>query len=152
MNREAILCLQRAPDAEPFNPEEFLLPGERTEEAERVFRVDPEWAAPLLWRSEFRNVLTFYVRRGLLSLEGALEAMDKAELLLSGREYLLESPHVIELAALSGCSAHDCELVALAEERDVGLVTSDATALGAFPKVAVNPAKFAPTPPPLPRA
>lgn len=42
MNCEAILCLQRAPDAEPFNPEEFLLAGERTEEAERVFRVDPE--------------------------------------------------------------------------------------------------------------
>ncbi|MBI4410517.1 MAG: type II toxin-antitoxin system VapC family toxin [Gemmatimonadetes bacterium] len=123
----------------------LLLAGERTEEAERVFEADSGWAAPLLWRSEFRNVLTFYVRRGLLSLEGALEAMDKAELLLSGREYLLESPRVMELAVLSGCSAYDCEFVALAEELDVPLVTSDATVLAAFPKVAVEPATFTKT-------
>jgi len=35
----------------------FLVKGPHTREAEAVYEKDPEWAAPLLWRSEFRNVL-----------------------------------------------------------------------------------------------
>ena len=66
----------------------LLLPGERTEQAERVFRRDPVWAAPRLWRSEFRNVLAVYMRRGLLALDHAVQLMDTAESLMQGREYL----------------------------------------------------------------
>jgi hypothetical protein len=44
----------------------FILPGERTEQAERVFHRDPVWAAPLLWWSELRNVLAVYMRHGRL--------------------------------------------------------------------------------------
>jgi PIN domain len=54
----------------------LLLPGERTEQSERVFRRDPVWAAPRLWRSEFRNVLAVYMRRGPLALDQALQLMD----------------------------------------------------------------------------
>ncbi|MCO6439628.1 MAG: hypothetical protein J5I81_00810 [Nitrococcus mobilis] len=44
----------------------ILLAGEHTLAAERVFQRDPEWAAPLLWRSEFRNVLALYLRSCLV--------------------------------------------------------------------------------------
>jgi predicted nucleic acid-binding protein len=50
----------------------LLVPCEHIEQAERVFLMDPMWAAPLLWRSEFRNVLAVYMRRRLLSLDQAL--------------------------------------------------------------------------------
>lgn len=120
----------------------FLLPGQRSAEARAVFRKDPEWAAPLLWRSELRNVLALYMRRSVLALGQALEIMADAETLLGGREYSLPSEPIIRLAAGSACSAYDCEFVALAEELGVSLVTSDAKLLGEFARTAVSPAQF----------
>ncbi|WP_347888070.1 hypothetical protein ABHF54_10550 [Nitrosomonas europaea] len=35
----------------------FYLPGEYTAAAEALFKHDPDWAVPVLWRSEFRNIL-----------------------------------------------------------------------------------------------
>ena len=49
----------------------LLLPGEFTARAEWLFTSDPDWIAPDLWRSEFRNILAGYMRRGLLNLEQA---------------------------------------------------------------------------------
>jgi predicted nucleic acid-binding protein len=45
----------------------LYLPGECTEAAEALLGNDPEWAAPILWRSEFRNILAGYLRRKSLS-------------------------------------------------------------------------------------
>jgi predicted nucleic acid-binding protein len=39
----------------------FYLPTEKTTEVERLLIQNPEWAVPILWRSEFRNVLGLYL-------------------------------------------------------------------------------------------
>ena len=49
----------------------LYLPGEFTAAAEALLEREPEWAAPPLWRSEFRNILAGYVRRKMLSFEQA---------------------------------------------------------------------------------
>ncbi len=116
----------------------LLLPGDSTPEAERAFERDPEWAAPLLWRSEFRNVLAHYIRLRRLSLSQALQLTEKAELLMSGREFAVTSSEVLALASDSGCSAYDCEFVALARQLGVPLVTSEQTILEAFAPTAVS--------------
>jgi predicted nucleic acid-binding protein len=77
----------------------LLMPGERTEQAERIFRRDAVWVEPLLWRSEFRNVLAAYMRQGLLSIDQALQLMDKAEIIMQGKEYEVSSGHVLSLVA-----------------------------------------------------
>jgi predicted nucleic acid-binding protein len=116
----------------------LLVEVERTQQAERVFDRDPEWSAPILWRSEFRNVLALYIHHGLLSLEEALRRMQRAETLMQGKEYEVSSAQVLSLAASSRCSAYDCEFVALAQHLDVPLVTSDGQVLSAFPSTAVS--------------
>lgn len=120
----------------------LLIEGEHTEESESVLEADPEWAAPLLWRSEWRNILAGYLRRGHLDRPGIIERLDAAEELLRGREYLVEGPRVMDLVAASTCSAYDCEYVALAETLDVPLVTNDGRVLAAFSERAVTPAAF----------
>ena len=115
----------------------LLLPGEHTEQAERVFHRDPVWAAPLLWRSEFRNVLAVYMRQGRLALDQALQLMDKAAILRQGREYEVSSVHVLSLIAGARCSAYDGEFVALAQDLGLALVTSDARLVAEFPATAI---------------
>ena len=103
----------------------LLILGQYTNEAESVYIKDPQWVAPLLWRSEFRNILAFYVRRELMDLNDAYGTMEQAERLMRGQEFEIVSARVLRLAATSGCSAYDCEFVALAQDLGVTMVTSD---------------------------
>jgi predicted nucleic acid-binding protein len=97
---------------------------------------DPHWIAPLLWRSEFRNVIVGALRRKMISREAALAAIDGAEQQMDGNERLVDSRDVLRLAAKSRCSAYDCEYVALAEAAGVPLITNDAQILKEFPSIA----------------
>jgi predicted nucleic acid-binding protein len=103
---------------------------------------DPEWAAPVLWRSEFRSTLTKGVRSKLLDLDDAMRIMAEAELMMLFREYDLASDDVLELAAEKGCTAYDAEFVLLAKDLGVPLVTMDKELLEKFPETAVSPEKF----------
>ena len=111
----------------------LLLPGPKTSLAEALLLDHPQWAAPPLWRSEWRNVLATYLRRDLLNLPAALALIEKAEAILSAHEQPVSSEQVLELASSSRCSAYDCEFVAAAQQLGVPLVTEDRMILAAFP-------------------
>ncbi len=111
----------------------LYLPGERTANAEALLEQDAEWAAPVLWRSEFRNILAGYTRRKTLTFEQACSIQSEAEDLLSGAEFEVDSRSVLELVRDSDCSAYDCEFIALAIKLDTKLVTADKKVLRAFP-------------------
>lgn len=112
----------------------LLLPGPLTQRAEALLLAQSFWAAPPLWRSEWRNVLMGYNRRGLLSLDQVLALQLQAEDLVIGHEEPVVSDLVLRLAAASGCSAYDCEFVAAAEQLGVPLITADRELLKAFPE------------------
>jgi predicted nucleic acid-binding protein len=114
----------------------LYLPGSHTEAAERLYQRDTEWHAPILWRSEYRNILAGYLRRGILTLEQAYAIQREAEALLDGAEHEPDFRRVLELVKASDCSAYDCEFVALAEALGVIVVTMDAKLIKAFPKIA----------------
>lgn len=112
----------------------LYLPGDFTSQAEELLRQDPDWVAPALWRSEFRNILAGYLRRGTLTFEHAYSIQREAEALLRGQEYELDSYAVLDLVRSSECSAYDCEFVALAVQLGVRLATMDKKVLRNFPE------------------
>ena len=116
----------------------LYLPGEHTEAAEQLLASEHEWAVPILWRSEFRNILAGYLRRGTVTFDQAVAIQAEAESVLSGNEYEVDSMGVLQLVRDSNCSAYDCEFVALANKLKVRLVTMDSKLLRAFPKRAVS--------------
>jgi predicted nucleic acid-binding protein len=120
----------------------LFLSSEQSLLAERALKKDSEWAAPILWRSELRSVLTLYMRKGLIDLEQAQRVMDSASFLLKGREYEAASYEVLRLASKSKCSAYDCEFVATAIDLKVPLVTVDKQLLREFSSVTVSLTSF----------
>ena len=104
--------------------------------AAALLESDRDWAAPLLWRSEFCNILATGVRHGWLSEAQAVEALGSAEDLMQGGDYAVPAPEVVRTAVASGCTAYDCEFVVLARELGVRLITLDRAVLAAFPTVA----------------
>lgn len=115
----------------------FLMPYEFSSQADALYDRDPEWAMPILWRSEFRNLLAGYLRRKTLAFEAVVRINSEAEALLSGNEYEVDSRKVLELVRDSDCSAYDCEFIALGMRLGVKVVTMDRKLLNAFPQHAL---------------
>ncbi len=116
----------------------LFIDGENTNKTEVAFNKDPVWVAPLLWRSEFRNVLSFFIRNQSLSLDKANEIINEAEGLMADNEYAITSLDVLSLTASSGCSAYDCEFVALAKDLGIPLITSDKKIITTFPQHVIS--------------
>jgi len=114
----------------------LYLSGARSDQAERLLSIDPHWCAPVLWRSEFRSVLSQYLRKNLLTFEEVLLILEQAEDLLSDDEYEVPSAHVMQMVNSSSCSAYDCEFVALASYLGVPFFTADKKLLQEFPGIA----------------
>jgi predicted nucleic acid-binding protein len=115
----------------------FISTPKFTDAARALLASDSNWNAPLLWRSEFRNILLKYVRANLLSLPDATQLQLEAEDLMKSTEFHVDSEQVLELAQQSGCTAYDCEFIAVANTLGAKLVTADKQLLKAFPKIAV---------------
>ena len=116
----------------------LLVRGQETPEAERAYEIDSKWVAPDLWRSEFRNALALYVRNGQLGLDEAVQHMAHAERLVDAGSRPIDSAKVLSLATQTGCSAYDCEYVALAQDLGVTLVTADRKLASKFKPTAVH--------------
>lgn len=116
----------------------LYLPTDYTIDVETLLEYDPHWIAPLLWRSEFRNILALYVRKNIIDLDTALQMQAQAEKQLDGNEYSVNSTTILTLAKESGCSAYDCEFISIAKSLNSKLVTADKKLIAAFPDIAMT--------------
>jgi len=120
----------------------LLLPTAYSESVDALFKLDPNWVAPLLWKSEFRNVLALYLRKNIINFGKALLLQETAESIMSRNEFDVLSPQVIALINESNCSSYDCEFIALAHHLNIPLVTQDKKILKEFPSTAITVADF----------
>ncbi|MDF1591960.1 MAG: type II toxin-antitoxin system VapC family toxin [Desulfobacterales bacterium] len=120
----------------------LFLSSDQSVLAERALKKNSDWAAPIIWRSELRNVLALYMRKNIIRLDQAQNIMKGALELMEGREYEISSYEVLRLASGSKCSAYDCEFVAAANDLKVPLITVDNQLLRTFPDVAVSLTAF----------
>ncbi len=116
--------------------------GQNTEVAQAVRRQDPDWHAPILWRSELRNVLTAYLQRGMMSRAQIVQILNVAARALAGNEHIISDNLVLDVITSSTLTAYDAEFVALAGVLSVPLVTADKAVLKAFPDLALTMEAF----------
>lgn len=125
----------------------LYLPTAQTDDVVSLLHKDPQWVAPLLWRSEFRNILALYIKKGIIDLTTAVAMQSQAEQQLADREYTVNSMDVLALASDSGCSAYDCEFISLAKSLNVKLITGEKKLIQMFPEVAITAGDYLRTQP-----
>jgi predicted nucleic acid-binding protein len=89
-----------------------------------------------------RNVLTAYLRRGLLSRSQIVSILRAADHALAESEHIVADDLVLDVVASSTLTAYDAEFVALASVLAVPLVTADKAVLKAFPERALTMEQF----------
>ncbi len=120
----------------------LLLPTSYSDTVDALYKVDSEWVAPTMWKSEFRNVLALYLRKKLITFETALRLQETAESIMENNEFDIPSSQVLALVNKSSCSSYDCEFVALAQHLNISLVTQDKKVLKEFPSLAISATTF----------
>lgn len=116
----------------------LYLPTDQTDDVVSLLHKDPQWVAPLLWRSEFRNVLALYVRKNVIDFDTAIAMQAQAERQLADNGYTVNSMDVLALSKETGCSAYDCEFVSLAKSLNLKLITGDKKLIRSFPEIAIT--------------
>ena len=120
----------------------FAVEGDHTPTAKRVFAKDRVWIAPELWRAEMLSILAGRIRRREDTLEGAELDFLYAESLMQSHTYAMDFRRVLAVAERTKCSGYDSQYVALAEERNLKLVTNDGGIITNAPHVAMSPEQF----------
>ncbi|MFZ6011158.1 MAG: type II toxin-antitoxin system VapC family toxin [Bacteroidota bacterium] len=108
----------------------------------KVHQKDPMWVAPILWKSEFLNVVSLHLRKNLINLEQAFEAYETASNFIGSNDQLVSPYDVIERINNASCSSYDCEFVELAERMNTSLITYDKKILSEFPSIAMKPEDY----------
>lgn len=116
----------------------LFLKSPQTDKARHWLATDGEWHVPLLWRSEFMNILALYMRKNMLAPKQAITVYEQALSRLVLFEFQPNGAEVLALAARSGCTANDCEFIATAKALETRLLTADKPLLKAFPRETIN--------------
>ena len=121
---------------------QLILRLDITESAQEVYRRDPAWLLPELWRHEFLNVLASYNRFDRVPYAKLLAAWTTAGSLFDRSTRQVDMPQALRIAGERNISAYDAQFVALAQTHRVPLITHDRRLLRAAPETAVTARQY----------
>jgi predicted nucleic acid-binding protein len=98
----------------------------QTDHVDELRTRDSNWRTVPLWRYEFTNAIAMMVRAKVLSQPKALDALAKADALMTPREYTVPQSDVLRLTNHYNISAYDAQYITLAQLLGVTCVTADA--------------------------
>lgn len=116
----------------------FLIEGDRTQLARALWQRDSRWCLPPLWRHEFLNVLSTYVRIGGMVLPDATRLWQTASGLCGPMESGVDMGEALKLSVEKKISAYDAQYVALAQSLNVPLISEDKQLRQRCPKTVVS--------------
>ncbi len=101
----------------------WLIEGEYTPFARRLYDIEPVWVVPTLCRHELTNVITSYIKHRAMTVTDVPRLWQNLELLIRDREYEVDHNHVIALAVEKDLSAYDAQYLYLAISLGTPLIT-----------------------------
>jgi predicted nucleic acid-binding protein len=115
----------------------LLIEGDRTSDAQALYRRDSEWRSEGFVLVEFSNVLATYLRAGALTRGQAQSLLSEGENRLRG---LVTLPHrrALRLAEQFAVSAYDARFLGAAQTLGSKLVTEDARLRTAAPALTMS--------------
>lgn len=111
----------------------FFIEGEKTASARDLFRRDPDWRLPALWRHEYLNVLATFVRQNGATIAQAQTLWRQSIELFGPGEQSVDMETALVLATGKRISAYDAQYIALARQLQTVCVTEDKRLLRTFP-------------------
>ena len=111
----------------------LLIQGAESASAQRVREKDDVWLVQSLWRYEFTNVMSLYVRHREMPEPTGAEILTQAVQLFEPAEHPVDARKAFELALHLGVSAYDAHYLALAEQLETWCVTEDRRLRAAAP-------------------
>jgi predicted nucleic acid-binding protein len=120
----------------------MTFPTKHSDVVARLHEKNPVWEAPMLWKSEFMNVLALYYRNGLIDYNESLNALDFAERLIGTREHRVEAKAILDTTIHCASSSYECEFIVLAKQLGTDLITYDKKLLEQFPDFALTPEDY----------
>lgn len=121
---------------------QLILKLDQTETAQDIYRRDPEWVMPELWRHEFLNVLASYLRFDHVQPERLALAWQSANVLFADSARQPDMLNALRLAGERNVSAYDAQYLALAQSLSLPLVTEDRKLRQAAPDLTLSMQDF----------
>lgn len=111
----------------------LLIEGDRTDRVRSLWRDEPDWRVPPLWRHEFLNVLATFAKRGGADLADTTQLWGRAVDTIGSCEIEVDMSAALEVAVTTQISAYDAQFITLARRLGVPLVTEDKKLRKTFP-------------------